>query len=237
MIWSCQLERQLRNFGRGIQSDYVVSILDVASELASAIGFVLVRRSFLCMVFEFSRLSVIKVRHSLYRLLILFAALALVGTTTGLAGGMSRTGVVGDLYPAAFTFISAAAVYLFGINETKGTIVAMCVMVFSSSMFLGYMQGAEIRNVNDEIREHRTACFKALSNPELLKDDVAFERFIKLTSTAEPTVSDPSPAVKRALLDALRARLGEDAPKSLEGMQITNQGLCEFQMTNWKIVR
>lgn len=191
----------------------------------------------LCMVFEIPRLSVIKVRHSLYRLFILFAALALVGTTTGLAGGMSRTGVVGDLYPAAFTFISAAAVYLFGINETKGAIVAICVMVFSSSMFLGYMQGTEIRNVNDEIREHRTACFKALSNPELLKDDVAFERFIKLTSTKAATVGEPTPNVEKALLDALRARLGEDAPQSLEGMQITNHGLCEFQMTNWKIVR
>tara|TARA_R110002126_G_scaffold79509_1_gene197209 strand:+ start:16291 stop:16911 length:621 start_codon:yes stop_codon:yes gene_type:complete len=132
------------------------------------------------LAFEFRQLSTGTGRDNIGSLSILMLALAVIGTTAGLSGGMSRIGVVGDIYPAALTFVGAGAAYLFGIDRTRGTIVSVCAIVFTIGLFFGYSAGADRRNVGDETRALRKVCLDALTDGDFATNEAAFNRFWSL---------------------------------------------------------
>ena len=118
------------------------------------------------LAFEFRQLSTGTGRDNIGSLSILMLALAVIGTTAGLSGGMSRIGV--------------GAAYLFGIDRTRGTIVSVCAIVFTIGLFFGYSAGADRRNVGDETRALRKVCLDALTDGDFATNEAAFNRFWSL---------------------------------------------------------
>lgn len=107
----------------------------------------------------------------------LLFALALVGSCAGLAGGMSRAAAVGDIIPAFLGLLGAVAVYLFGVDQSRGVIASFGAATLSISLFVGYTIGSEYRNLPEDHRDIRAHCTRAYTSAELLKDEAAFERF------------------------------------------------------------
>lgn len=108
----------------------------------------------------------------------LLTTLALVGASAGIAGGMSRTGVVGDIVPAFLGLLGAVAVYLFGVDRSKGVIASFGAVALSISLVSGYLFSTEYRVTHiSDYREIRAICATAYSNAELLNHPSAFGTF------------------------------------------------------------
>lgn len=107
----------------------------------------------------------------------LLFALTLVGACAGLAGGMSRSAAVSDIIPAFLGLLGAVAVYLFGVNQSRGIIASFGAAALSISLFVGYAAGSEYRKLPEDHRDIRAHCARAYTSAELLKDEAAFERF------------------------------------------------------------
>ncbi len=67
----------------------------------------------------------------------LLFALALIGACAGLAGGMSRAAAVGDIIPAFLGLLGAVAVYLFGVDQSRGVVASFGAAALSISLFVG----------------------------------------------------------------------------------------------------
>ena len=108
----------------------------------------------------------------------LLSALALVGASAGIAGGMSRTGVVGDIVPAFLGLLGAVAVYLFGVDRSKGVIASFGAVALAISLVSGYGLSAQYRATSiSDYREIRTICATAYSNADLVRDPGALAVF------------------------------------------------------------
>ena len=108
----------------------------------------------------------------------LLTTLALVGASAGIAGGMSRTGVVGDIVPAFLGLLGAVAVYLFGVDRSKGVIASFGAVALSISLVSGYGLSAEYRATHiSDYREIRAICATAYSDADLLSDSSALDTF------------------------------------------------------------
>lgn len=107
----------------------------------------------------------------------LLFALALVGACAGVAGGMSRSAAVGDIIPAFLGLLGAVAVYLFGVDQSRGVIASYGAVALSIALMFGYTNGAASRLIPEDHRDIRGICAKAYTDSELLGDDKAFERF------------------------------------------------------------
>lgn len=148
----------------------LIKLLKIAALTGGAGGFIL-------LVLALPKLGQSAHRLALLESALLMLALGVLGGAAGLAGGLSRVGVVGDIYPAAFVFMGSASAYLFGTDRTKGLLVAISAVVFSIALFIGYEEGATRRNFADEQRALRTVCLDALTNADLVSDEAAFRRF------------------------------------------------------------
>ena len=110
----------------------------------------------------------------------LLGALSLVGAAAGIAGGMSRTGVVGDIVPAFLGLLGAVAIYLFGVDRSRGVVVSFGAVALSISLVSGYALAAQYRNSSSsDFRELRTICAEAYTNVDLLSNPQALEFFEK----------------------------------------------------------
>jgi peptidoglycan/LPS O-acetylase OafA/YrhL len=107
----------------------------------------------------------------------LLFALAIVGAVAGYAGGMSRTGVVGDIIPAFLGLLGGVGVYLFGVDKSRGVSTSFGAAALSIALILGYASGADRRKTPEDHREIRAICADAYTNAELLGNDKAFDRF------------------------------------------------------------
>ncbi len=107
----------------------------------------------------------------------LLLALALVGACAGIAGGLSRAPVVGDIIPAFLGLLGAVAVYLFGVDTSRGVMASFGAAALAVSLLMGYSAGAERRNTSEDHRNIRMHCVRAYTNAELLRNEVAFQRF------------------------------------------------------------
>ena len=133
--------------------------------------------------------SVIFERRGWRTTLTLTGALALVGASAGIAGGMSRIGVVGDIVPAILGLLGAVAVYLFGIDKSRGTIASLGAVALSISFVTGYALASQYRNSNSsDYREIRAICAAAYSDPNLLADPTALAIFEKAFQDYCPSV-------------------------------------------------
>lgn len=108
----------------------------------------------------------------------IFCALALIGSAVGVVGGMSRVGVVGNVVPAVLGLFGMVALYLFGIERSKGVTASIGAAALSISLVASYDITAELRErESDGPREIRTICSKAYTNPDLLANPIALQNF------------------------------------------------------------
>lgn len=114
-------------------------------------------------------------RESVRTAAILLGALALVGSTAGVAGGMSRAPAVASIIPAFLGMLGGLSIYLFGVEQKKGLVASLGAAALSLSLFMGFATGS--LNRHDDHREIRAICAKAYTDANLLKETVAFERF------------------------------------------------------------
>ena len=160
---------------------------------------------------EIKRLHDIDVRRRMFSLAILFVCLGILGAAAGLAGGQSRVGVVGDIYSAAFVFMGGGAAYLFGIDASRGGIVALCCAVFGLSLFAGFHNGAVERGFDDEQRELRSACMNAMADGQLAAQAGALEKFTSaLTYSRKTVINGESKVVTIDLCEAVMPRWSLD---------------------------
>ena len=108
----------------------------------------------------------------------LLGTLALVGASAGIAGGMSRTGVVGDIVPAFLALLGVVAVYLFGVDRSRGVVASLGAVALSLSLVTGYALASQYRNSHSsDYREIRTICADAYTDPALLSNHDALQVF------------------------------------------------------------
>ncbi|MDE0052531.1 MAG: hypothetical protein OXO52_22335 [Rhodospirillales bacterium] len=111
----------------------------------------------------------------------LVAVLSLMGAYTGLAGGLSRESVVGEIIPVFLGLIGAVAVYLFGTSKSRSSIVSLGLIALTIALLISHSLGASerarMRQNSQEPRDLRTHCVRAYTDAELLKNRDAFEVF------------------------------------------------------------
>lgn len=122
-------------------------------------------------------LSTILQRSAWRTMLPLLLALALVGASAGISGGMSRSPAVGEIIPAFLGLLGGVAVYLFGVDQSKGLAASFGAAALAISLLLSYAAGSIFRATPEDHRELRALCAGAYTNADLLKDEGAFTRF------------------------------------------------------------
>ncbi len=111
------------------------------------------------------------------KLPVLIFLMAFMGAAVGIAGGWSRTGVVGDLMPAVLGFAGGLAVYLFGTKNRHTFIVVPSLFSFTISVFSGFVLGSELRSPVENYHKYRDLCFDAFSDAEIMSSEDAYCRF------------------------------------------------------------
>ncbi len=107
----------------------------------------------------------------------LLFALALVGACAGISGGMSRSAAVGDVIPAFLGVLGGVAVYLFGVDQSRGVIASFGAATLSISLLVGYASGSAFRSTPEDHRNIREHCARAYTDADLLGNNAAFQRF------------------------------------------------------------
>lgn len=115
--------------------------------------------------------------RNIARVIVLLFGVTAIGTCAGFAGGMSRTGAVGNIIPAALALLGGLAVYLFGVDSTRGAIASITGGCLAVSLFFSYAVGAQLRNWGDDVREERAFCAKAYSDGSILGKKEALDAF------------------------------------------------------------
>lgn len=108
---------------------------------------------------------------------VILVALALIGACAGTAGGMSRVGAVGSIVPAFLGLLGGIAIYLFGIDRSKGLLASFGATALAISLIVSYTWGSEYRNIGDDHRDIRGICAKAYTDSKLLADEAAYSKF------------------------------------------------------------
>lgn len=97
---------------------------------------------------------------------VLVGSLAIFGAVAGYAGGLSRAAAVGDIIPAVVGLAGGVAVYLFGVDRSKGTVASVALAAFTIALFLGYAFGSDVRGDNDRNMAIRDACLGLFYDPD-----------------------------------------------------------------------
>ncbi len=116
-------------------------------------------------------------RTALKEMGVIFMSLALIGACAGTSGGMSRVGAAGSIIPAFLGLLGGLSIYLFGVDRSKGLIASFGASAIALSLIVSYTLGANYRNVGDDHRDIRAICAKAYTDPDLLSNAAAFEKF------------------------------------------------------------
>lgn len=101
---------------------------------------------------------------------------AILGGVSGYAGGLSRTGVVGDIIPAALSLLGGLVVYLFGVDQSKGPRIAILVISFTVALFVNYTAAAKLREPGEQLQKRLEICTRLFSDVQLYKDEAAMKR-------------------------------------------------------------
>jgi hypothetical protein len=122
--------------------------------------------------------------------IVLLFGVTVIGTCAGFSGGMSRTGVVGNIIPAMFTLLGGLAVYLFGVDTTRGATASLVAGCLAISLFISYAFASQLRNQGDEIREERAFCTKAYSDGNIMGKKEALDAFeVRFRKRCAPLLS------------------------------------------------
>lgn len=101
-----------------------------------------------------------------------FNALAMLGATAGIVGGLSRVGIAGQVIPAALTFVGGVSLYLFSERREQTGIVGIGVTCLVATLFFGYITGAQLRDGPDRLAFWRTTCVAIYSDTSLPIDPI-----------------------------------------------------------------
>jgi hypothetical protein len=112
------------------------------------------------------------------KLFVLLFGLATLGAVSGVAGGGSRVGVVGDIIPAALGLAGGVSAYLFGVNQAKGLVASVCAAAFALALGFGYAAGAGNRSLSDVKEANIEFCRTLFSDSKTWADDKAFCRVV-----------------------------------------------------------
>ena len=114
-------------------------------------------------------------RRDIARLSLLFLCLSLLGVISGFSGGLSREAAVGDIIPAALALLGGVAVYLFGVDSTRGAVVSLATITFAVGIYYGYGLGADRRSGVESLQRFRAHCFSVFSDADLVADPGALK--------------------------------------------------------------
>jgi hypothetical protein len=145
---------------------------------------------------------------------LLMLGVGVLGSAAGLAGGQSRTGVVGEIIPAAFVLIGGVSAYLFGVSPARAPVVALTTIGFAVTLFAGFHSGSWRRNYAEEERELRTVCIKAMTDGAFVAQTAAFQRFwsaMDIGKTVEAKPASGLAAQGKPQVYEIRAHLCADA--------------------------
>lgn len=92
------------------------------------------------------------------KVLLTLLSLSILGVVAGELGGGSRAAAVGDIIPSVLGVVGGLAVYLFGIDRTKGTIASIAMLAFAFGLFWGYVGGSHGRTGMDSNGRVEAAC-------------------------------------------------------------------------------
>ncbi len=107
-------------------------------------------------------------------LFVTLLGLSAIGTTAGVIGGLSRVGVAGEIIAAALGLLGGVVVYVFAADRTKGTVVSICAIAFSLSLFTGYFQAADRRANPESYLFWRTECLAKYVNKDTIENKSLF---------------------------------------------------------------
>lgn len=106
-------------------------------------------------------------------LFFIFLAFSVIGVSIGFLAGHSRTGVVGNVLPAALVFLGAGTTYLFSYKREQSPLSTLGVLVFTLSMLIMYFGSAAERSKSEFVYNDyivtRDKCLNLLLSPGFLK--------------------------------------------------------------------
>lgn len=106
-------------------------------------------------------------------LFFIFLAFSGIGVSIGFLAGHSRTGVAGNVLPAALVFLGAGATYLFSYKPEQSPLSTLGVLVFSLSMLLMYFGSSVERSKSEFIYNDyvstRDKCLSLILSPDFLE--------------------------------------------------------------------
>jgi hypothetical protein len=131
-----------------------------------------------------------KGRVAIARASILIFSLAIIGSVSGFAAGLSRVGVVGQLVPSALTLLGGVVVYLFGAEERKGAFASLGAMAFIVALLVNLQAAAKWRESHDLFDKRVAYCTKLYSNADIYDSLSKFERVMaKNKKFCDPTLN------------------------------------------------
>ena len=110
-----------------------------------------------------------------------------IGGLSGYLGGASRVGTVGDIVPAFIGLLGGVAAYLFGIKSENREIVALSVLGFSVTLFMGFAYGADSRSSSEYNQSFVEACQNIMFAPESYHIDNTLSQ--RLENREDPLVA------------------------------------------------
>lgn len=108
-----------------------------------------------------------------FPLFLIFLAFSGIGVSIGFLAGHSRTGVVGNVLPAALVFLGAGATYLFSYKPDQSPLSTLGVLVFTLSMLVMYFGSAAERSKSEFVYNDyvatRDKCLSLILSPNFLE--------------------------------------------------------------------
>ena len=90
---------------------------------------------------------------------------------------MSREPTVGTIIPAIIGLFGGVALYLFGVDRSRGAVVSLMAACLSMSVFSAYAVSAQLRGYSDELRDLRDHCVGAYTNAAIIGNPQALKVF------------------------------------------------------------
>jgi len=104
------------------------------------------------------------------KMTILLLSLSILGGVSGYSGGMSRTGVVGDIIPAVLGLLGGISVYLFGVQNNPNIVTPLAVIVFAVSLVAGFSLGTQDREKRETFSGIQKACISLFMSHNVMDE-------------------------------------------------------------------
>jgi hypothetical protein len=143
------------------------------------------------LLINFTKLSTIAAWRNIAVMSLLMLGVGVLGAAAGLAGGQSRTGVVGEIIPAAFVLLGGVSAYLFGVTPQRAPVVALTTIGFAVTLFSGFHSGSWQRTFAEEQSALRAVCLKAMTDAAFVKEPGALDAFLAAMVVRQLAAAEP----------------------------------------------